>query len=34
MTVVRSGQGHIAEGTIKEMATMDLVIYKGRQDKE
>ena len=24
----------IAEGTIKEIATMDMVSYKGRQDKE
>ena len=28
------GAGDIAEGTIKEIATMDMVSYKGRQDKE
>ena len=33
MTVVRLGRD-IAEGAIKEIATMDMVSYKGRQDKE
>ena len=33
MTGVRSGRD-IAEGTIKEIAMMDMRSYKGRQDKE